>query len=848
MLSGYFPRITLPSGKSDVRKGDGLGLIIDGKVLLLDAFEGGEPTNRLIDWLTKNVAPNENGTRIIDLLVISHIHGDHYGGGSQIANDSRFWIREIKCYDPDSLAFGVDSSANGRALKRDIAAFKSFLNLMRSKKTTITYIDKGSSFQVGDTTWKVWRKQPTHFTNNDGGQAWAFVNDGSLAVHSPETGLTYGGDGCDAVKEAIEQAGWKISGTNVDHHGNSFEKSAATAAKSSGCVVAWQSCIERKGPGTTSWTTYGTQRLQQQGIPVRQQDEDLYIEADGGTITFRQGNKVISKPVPYHEWKNDGRGWRCGDYKGGAYCINGKWYYFDSDGYTITGFYKPDSSNRYLHPDYKGAMQVGGWFQAADHQWYLADGYGRILTGWQEADGKWYYLDPEKDGQMAKGTIVPDWNGQHYVDGWGIMQKNCIIQHGGKQYYADGWGVIQTGWINTDGKWYCADETGAFRIGWYEDPDLGMRYLEPAMVINATRTIDGKVYRFDGYGRLLEDAADSVTGKLNEITASRRQFVLDIARLVREYAPEWGVKVYSPIIAQAIHESGWGESSLGYKYHNYFGLKCGTLWKGKSVNLSTKEEYSAGTLTTISANFRVYDSMEEGVRGYFVFLFDGRTRFDNLKGVTDPRTYLQRIKADGYATGKNYDDNCMNLVNLYSLTQFDGAQEAAGELQESGGKYPRKDIVSLAQSLVGTREGGVIHRKIIDKYNTFRPLPRGYAVKYTDAWCATFCSYLAIACGYTSIIPVECGCPQWITLAKGLGSWVETDSYTPKPGDFVLYDWQDSGSGDNTGTPDHIGIVEKVDGKTVTVIEGNYNDSVKRRQIQIGGRYIRGYVTPKYSD
>ena len=63
-----------------------------------------------------------------------------------------------------------------------------------------------------------------------------------------------------------------------------------------------------------------------------------------------------------------------------------------------------------------------------------------------------------------------------------------------------------------------------------------------------------------------------------------------------------------------------------------------------------------------------------------------------------------------------------------------------------------------------------------------------------------------------------------------------------------MYDWQDSGSGDNTGTPDHIGIVEKVDGKTVTVIEGNYNDSVKRRQIQIGGRYIRGYVTPKYSD
>lgn len=538
MLSGYFPKITLPSGKSDVRKGDGLGLIIDGKVMLLDTFEGGEPTNRLINWLIENVEPNENGTRIIDLLVISHAHGDHYGGGEQIANDGRFWIREIKCYNEDSLAFGVDSSANGRALKRDIASFKSFLNLMRSKKTTVTYIDKGSSFQVGDTTWKAWRKQPTHFTSLDQGQAYAFVNDGSLTVHSPEIGLAYGGDGCDSIKEAIEQAGWKISGTNVDHHGNCFEKSAAIAAKSSGCVVAWQSCIERKGPGTTDWTTYGTQRLQQQGIPVWQQDEDIYIEADGGVITFRQGSKTITKEVPYHAWKNDGRGWRCGDYKDGAYCINGKWYYFDQDGYTITGFYKPDSSNRYLHPDYKGAMQVGGWFQAADKQWYLADGYGRILTGWQEVNGNWYYLDPEKNGQMAKESIVADWNGQHYVDGWGIMQKNRIIQYEKEKYYADGWGVLQTGWINTDGLWYCADETGAFRIGWYEDPDLGMRYLEPAMVINATRTIDGKTYRFDGYGNVKEvtekpatEPVEAEAPRLNVIDIASYQSGLDLTKV-----------------------------------------------------------------------------------------------------------------------------------------------------------------------------------------------------------------------------------------------------------------------------------------------------------------------------
>lgn len=43
-----------------------------------------------------------------------------------------------------------------------------------------------------------------------------------------------------------------------------------------------------------------------------------------------------------------------------------------------------------------------------------------------------------------------------------------------------------------------------------------------------------------------------------------------------------------------------------------------------------------------------------------------------------------------------------------------------------------------------------------------------------------------------------------------------------------------------------MGIVEKVSGTSITVIEGNYSDSVKRRTISVNGRYIRGYGVPKY--
>ena len=114
---------------------------------------------------------------------------------------------------------------------------------------------------------------------------------------------------------------------------------------------------------------------------------------------------------------------------------------------------------------------------------------------------------------------------------------------------------------------------------------------------------------------------------------SRDSFISDIAKAVQKYASQYDIKVHSPIIAQAILESNWGDSYLSSRYHNYFGLKCGSSWKGKSVNMSTHEEYQAGVLSTIRDNFRVFDSLDEGVKGYFDFIqYD---RYKNLKGVTD---------------------------------------------------------------------------------------------------------------------------------------------------------------------------------------------------------------------
>lgn len=150
-------------------------------------------------------------------------------------------------------------------------------------------------------------------------------------------------------------------------------------------------------------------------------------------------------------------------------------------------------------------------------------------------------------------------------------------------------------------------------------------------------------------------------------------FITQIAGYVQNYAPQYGIKCCSAVIAQAILESGWGESRLASQYHNYFGLKCGTKWTGPSVNMTTQEEYDTGSLTTIKDNFRVYGSMEEGVKGYFEFI--QLERYQNLKGITDPQTYLETIKADGYATSSSYVKNNMAIVTQYGLTKYDMEEE-----------------------------------------------------------------------------------------------------------------------------------------------------------------------------
>ena len=161
--------------------------------------------------------------------------------------------------------------------------------------------------------------------------------------------------------------------------------------------------------------------------------------------------------------------------------------------------------------------------------------------------------------------------------------------------------------------------------------------------------------------------------------AQAKKFIAEIAPIIQKEANKRGYKVCSPIIAQACIESAYDGSLLAYKYHNYFGMKCGSSWKGKSVNLSTKEEYTQGTLTTIRDNFRVYSTMEEGVSGYFDFI--NTKRYQNLKSATTPKQYLELIKKDGYATSSTYVNTNMSCISKWDLYKWDENNSDVNELK-----------------------------------------------------------------------------------------------------------------------------------------------------------------------
>lgn len=153
---------------------------------------------------------------------------------------------------------------------------------------------------------------------------------------------------------------------------------------------------------------------------------------------------------------------------------------------------------------------------------------------------------------------------------------------------------------------------------------------------------------------------------------TKAEFQKTIVPVIKETAERRGYGAfYKAIAAQAACESNWGKSSLSSKWHNYFGMKAAKTYKGQVVEMTTKEEYVQGQLTTITATFRAYKSLREGIEGYFDFI-ESYKRYQNLKKATSNIDYIQKLKADGWATSSTYVSTLTNIMKGMFFEDEDG--------------------------------------------------------------------------------------------------------------------------------------------------------------------------------
>jgi len=230
--------------------------------------------------------------------------------------------------------------------------------------------------------------------------------------------------------------------------------------------------------------------------------------------------------------------------------------------------------------------------------------------------------------------------------------------------------------------------------------------------------------------------------------------------------------------------------------------------------------------------------------------------WSEANGQDDVQWYTADRQADGtyrkHVYARDHKNNAGEYnVHLYYLNNQNQLQGAGGEKTSISVNRPqaatnqRERVLAAAAAMVGVKGGSAEHQRLVNDYNSVRPLPVGYAVKNTDDWCDIFTTVIFQREGLSDLIGRECGVERHIHIFKRLGIWNEDGNSTPSAGDIITFNW-DKDTQQNDGWADHIGIVEKVENGIIHTIEGNSNNVVKRNTYRIGHGNIRGFATPRY--
>jgi flagellar protein FlgJ len=126
-------------------------------------------------------------------------------------------------------------------------------------------------------------------------------------------------------------------------------------------------------------------------------------------------------------------------------------------------------------------------------------------------------------------------------------------------------------------------------------------------------------------------------------------------------------------VAQAAHESGWGQREIknadGSPSHNLFGIKAGAGWTGPVAEVTTTE-WSGGEPQKVTAKFRAYGSDAESFRDYAKLMKESpRYAGAVAQAASAPASaasaqgFASALQRAGYATDPTYADKLSRLIN-----------------------------------------------------------------------------------------------------------------------------------------------------------------------------------------
>lgn len=227
----------------------------------------------------------------------------------------------------------------------------------------------------------------------------------------------------------------------------------------------------------------------------------------------------------------------------------------------------------------------------------------------------------------------------------------------------------------TGDKWYHV------RKSW-DDADSQLGAYE--ILENAKNNCPGGYSVFDENGKVVYTAPKTEGTQASEFAnLTESQAAAKILEMARQDYKKTGV-LASLTAAQMILESGYVKTELAKKANNCFGMKTmlsgnswsGSTWDGKSkVNIRTAEEYTAGNITYIYADFRKYPCIEDSIGDHSAYLLGAKNgsslRYGALVGCKDYKQAATIVKSGGYATDSQYVNKLCNIIERFGLNKYD---------------------------------------------------------------------------------------------------------------------------------------------------------------------------------